>query len=697
MKPRCTVLRWLSTLALCGMGALAVGAPFALPLLAQSAEPPVVAILGAPDSQTNPPNAHVFVSVVDRPTGATIGGLQDANFEIRISGETVAPSVTLDTTGLAVVMVIDRGGIARRNDPRIGSAVELAGAMLDLLRVDGSPTADLVALVGIRGEQSGGLTPLVPFTDFDPVAIRNTFDVLLNEVVDETTPLYEGIDRAISWIANNPDPTIQDKLVNRRKVILVFSDGIDRGFSDESHEALIVSQAKQHDILIYAVQMTAAGRTGESDSLNAMAVQSGGTFFVHTSDASGVASQEVVARFEDIATQRQAYRVTFPVVRPQGDYQLQVRVLDTPGGAATDATTISSRLQRPSLSLRPPAETLITVPYSDDLGAFEPTSLLLGAQLDIRDGAPRELDEVSYFANEQRIGVATSAPDYAITWDVTSLASPSSEPVTRTYTLVARAVDPFLGDPLQSDLIDVQVVWEPRVEAPRTVTEEVAESVVANWWILPIVAVLGLGLLVVVVLIVITRKQVARKVVQSQAPPAPVKGATQLLGAGGAVPAASAKLVVVQGPRMGSEIRLAGKPIKVGRDAQFNDFALNDPFVSNPHFSVGEEAGRFYIQDEGSTNRTRLNGAVLPPNQRQPLAPEAMIEVGQTRLQLLRLGGATRMLSGGAPGQGGQGETRRAGPLPPSQPSASPSGRQGGASDGQAPTVLSLPKRPNNR
>ena len=71
---------------------------------------------------------------------------------------------------------MDRGGIARKNDPRMGQAVDLASALLDRLAVDGSPTADMVALIGIRGRDAGGLTPLVPFTDRDPNAIRNEFD-----------------------------------------------------------------------------------------------------------------------------------------------------------------------------------------------------------------------------------------------------------------------------------------------------------------------------------------------------------------------------------------------------------------------------------------------------------------------------------------------------------------------------------------
>ena len=159
------------------------------------------------------------------------------------------------------------------------------------------------------------------------------------------------------------------------------------------------------------------------------------------------------------------------------------------------------------------------------------------------------------------------------------------------------------------------------------------------------------------------------------------------------MPAAKGKLVAVQGPRAGSEYRLVSSAVKVGRDPQFNDFALNDQFVSNPHFSIIEEAGQFYIQDEGSTNRTRLNGVVIPPNQRLPLPPDSVIEAGQTRLQLKRLGGATRRLSGPPvdPSPRGQGS-------PPTQFASPPSPQQQATREEEGwKTEVSMPKRPRDQ
>ncbi len=108
--------------------------------LAQGDEPPVVDILGR--STPSPPASRVCCGVSRRSEerdGSSRGLL--LQLDVRVSEEAVEPTVALNSTGLAVVMVIDRGGIARRNDPR-GRAVDLASALLDLLALDGSPNAD---------------------------------------------------------------------------------------------------------------------------------------------------------------------------------------------------------------------------------------------------------------------------------------------------------------------------------------------------------------------------------------------------------------------------------------------------------------------------------------------------------------------------------------------------------------------------
>ena len=157
-----------------------------------------------------------------------------------------------------------------------------------------------------------------------------------------------------------------------------------------------------------------------------------------------------------------------------------------------------------------------------------------------------------------------------------------------------------------------------------------------------------------------------------------LKGITKRLGA--APQRAPGKLVVIQGANMGKEFRLVTQRIVVGRDPQFCDFALYDDFASNPHFSIQLEQTQFFITDEGSTNGTRVNGMPIQARQRMLLPPDAIIEVGQTRLQFKRLGGTTRQLGAQPPTA-----SRPPGPPPPTPP--------GPAQGAYSPTQPASPSR----
>ncbi|HPD41955.1 MAG TPA: hypothetical protein PLD43_10400, partial [Anaerolineae bacterium] len=79
---------------------------------------PVLRILGEPSPG---PESEMLVSVLDPNTGRSLPDLTADNFAVQLSGEPLPlTGVTAETTGLAVVLVMDRGGIARKNDPRMG-------------------------------------------------------------------------------------------------------------------------------------------------------------------------------------------------------------------------------------------------------------------------------------------------------------------------------------------------------------------------------------------------------------------------------------------------------------------------------------------------------------------------------------------------------------------------------------------------
>ncbi len=234
-----------------------------------------------------------------------------------------------------------------------------------------------------------------------------------------------------------------------------------------------------------------------------------------------------------------------------------------------------------------------------------------------------------YFANGVLIGKSTTPPSYEFTWDLGALVGPSLRAPRREYTLQAEADDPYLSTRIVSGSVKVNLVWE---ELPFL--RRVLLWLGMYWWILLLLFLLLIGLLVLLAVLLRTRSQLAQRIVTGTT--GVLKGMTRRLGA---MPPAAAKLVVLKGANVGREIPLAGTVTKVARDPQFGDFALYDEYVSNPHFSVHQEQTQFYIVDEGSTNGTRVNGMPIPPHQRVLLMPDAVIEVGMTRLQFKRVGG----------------------------------------------------------
>jgi hypothetical protein len=211
--------------------------------------------------------------------------------------------------------------------------------------------------------------------------------------------------------------------------------------------------------------------------------------------------------------------------------------------------------------------------------------------------------------------------------------------------------------------VNVRVKWEPL--PPHTQSYKLRQWLINNWWLLLILAALALGLLVLLMLLIRTRGELARKMAARTT--GVLKGVTKRLSA---MPQrAPGKLVVIQGTNMGREFRLAAQVIKVGRDPQFCDFAIHDAYASNPHFSIQLEQAQFFIIDEDSTNGTRVNGMPIQPHHRVLLQPDAIIEVGQTQLQFKRLGGATRQLEAqppAAPPRAGIENVRQ--PAPPPAP-----------------------------
>ena len=600
---------------------------------------PVVDILGTPDSTSTPPDAHTYVSVVNPQTGRAIDDLTSENFQVQVSGSDISPNISLEETGIAVIMVVDRGGIGEASQMRrIGWAVDLMDEFLGKLKVDGSATTDMVGLIGIREREweSGPLTPTAQLTDWDPVSVSNQFDTLRTEPINKVTPLFDGLDQAIEWFTDNLDSEIQKKLENRRRVIIVFSDGIDNKFSNRSHEAIITTKCTENKIQIYTVRI--GGGSGDVNNMQTLASQTNGRNVAHNGSEDTAASE----MFDDIITQRQAYRLTFDLSEPKGDYNVRIQVDDTPVGSGYDLTSVSSRLEPPKITLHPLDATQYTVEYSKTLEAYLPLTITFKVDINSIDNIEHPIDKVSYYVNDGLFGTSDEAPNYDLLWIVSNEFTPTQEVISEKYTIRAEAVDGYLDTKISTDTpLQVTVNWQAKeIDIIEATTEEVKE----NWWQIIFLVGLLLGLLVLLILLIKTRGEIAKKVVARTT--SALKGMTQRLGAGGKGPA-TAKLVVIRGANAGNEYKLSIPICKVGREPQSCDFALYDQFTSNPHFSIINERSQFFIVDENSTNGTVLNGSRLAPGQRYSLPVDSLIEAGNVQLQFKRLGGATRRLGGG--------------------------------------------------
>lgn len=599
---------------------------------------PLFIIQGIPDSTTAPPEVRSYVSVINENTAQTIEELTAEDFDLKEAGTDVGtPSVSLEPVGLAIVVVMDRGGISAPGDERIGEATDLVRDLLDRMSVTGASDDDVIAIVGVG--EDGVLEPEEDFT-WNPVdtnRVRNALVVMEGEAVRGGTPLYEGLDEGLRLLTSNTDATMRSILAHRRKIIVVFSDGIDPDFSDTAREQDIIRKANDAGISIYAVGMAHNnGQLSEAaeNNLERLASQTDGLYQLQNNDETHT---QVLNLFDNLMTQRQQYLITYRTDQPKGDYRITISV-ETPIGSAEGSETFSSILERPWIALTSPSDGLrVTVPYSQTLEGFISTTVTLNTQVTAVDGVPRDPAEVRYFANGEYIGTSSSPPNYDFTWEVSSVVTPTEETQVQEYTLTAEADDVYLDQRMESAPVTIRVTWEPK---EYTFTQQVIMWLSANWWLLLILIALALGLLVLLVLLFRTRSEVARKVIRTTT--GVLKGVTKQLG--GVQQRARGKLVVQQGAGAGREFRLAGQMVKVGRDPQFSDFALYDEYASNPHFSIKMEQTKFFIIDEGSTNGTRVNNSPIQAHQQVLLQPNAIIEVGTTKLQFKRLGGTTRQL-----------------------------------------------------
>ncbi|MGO3153210.1 MAG: FHA domain-containing protein FhaB/FipA [Galactobacter sp.] len=91
------------------------------------------------------------------------------------------------------------------------------------------------------------------------------------------------------------------------------------------------------------------------------------------------------------------------------------------------------------------------------------------------------------------------------------------------------------------------------------------------------------------------------------------------------------RLVVLEGPRAGTELTLAASPLLLGR-AQEATLVLDDDYSSGRHARLFPQGSRWFLEDLGSTNGTFIDENQL--TRAQPVEPGQRIRIGKTVMEL---------------------------------------------------------------
>ena len=88
-------------------------------------------------------------------------------------------------------------------------------------------------------------------------------------------------------------------------------------------------------------------------------------------------------------------------------------------------------------------------------------------------------------------------------------------------------------------------------------------------------------------------------------------------------------LVATAGMKIGEVFALEQETVRIGRD-QTNEIVITNSAISRVHLVLRWKDNAYEVEDQGSTNGTALNGAVLQPKEPQPIHSNDVINVAAT-------------------------------------------------------------------
>jgi hypothetical protein len=566
---------------------------------------PEIYLLGEVDSTTAVPAVQLRFSVLDG-LGGGVEDLDPDSLDVTEDGIPVDElQLAEETPGLAIVAVVDRGGMVLPgvyNRRRWDDAIVVALSLTEVL-------SDGTNLLGLVGVDAGGATaPTATLsTNGQPV-----IDALLAaEPVDEPTRLYDGICAAL-------DVLDQPALAERRRVIVVLADSLDNASTRCSATALR-DRARALDVSLFTIQLDTPPESRprnyapvDPTQLIWLAQQTSGRY-LRFGDAFD--HEALIAFFGELVTQRTQYALSFVTRSEAGAHQLALRT-ELPDGVAEARTTFSSVLSLPAVRLVAP-ESGTTFTRSRELTPSLP--VFMDVEVSFPDGYARNPARVEYLINGLAVITREQQP-YSAEWD-------AGQVPTGTYSVAARVTDGLLtrSEPLESGPAFIRVTLEaPQPPSQQELTLAWLRANLALLICLPGSVVLLVGAFLLHRPVYGMLRQSTMRVAENM--PAvfgPARG----------------RLVLTRGTPLGREFRIV-KPVTIlGREQALSDIALDDRYVSARHAAIRVDAeGHLTITDEGSQNGTLVNGLRIPPRQAVPLPFDATIRLGDTELVLRQTG-----------------------------------------------------------
>jgi hypothetical protein len=274
--------------------------------------------------------------------------------------------------------------------------------------------------------------------------------------------------------------------------------------------------------------------------------------------------------------------------------------------------TLNEVIKTPAIAVQvtPPAKAVVqlTEPAAGAVVVRQPDAVVaMKAEVDFPDGCRRPVT-VRFRGNGQVLA-EQSTPPFSYQWDVSELAEGQ-------HTISVEAVDS----------VDNRLVAAPPVSlAVELPPAERAMSWLRQNWYVPVLA---LGLVLLLILLLRTRRQVGKAVSGAAA-------RVRQTFVGQPKAQALGTLEGVRGPAQGRTYRLSERINTVGRNPQECEVVITDDgYLSGKHFRIEfVEQGGAVLTDLNSRHGTIVNGQPVQPSQPVSLSGGERIRAGESELE----------------------------------------------------------------